>query len=203
MPEIEEITLDKEELILQFEDLGKKVNDYIQNLKKRSSDEILNGSAKKAHNLLQRILHMEEGIKQVNAAHQSFLELLNNEKSDQDEIFNSNNIVVNDGQKISYEKKGISNNGKLKLRIPLLKALIYLGGSASEEGITEYLQKEVRKYFTKKERENIEESDGKWLIELAQESDSMEAEDLILRDDSSGNWDITQKGIDYLAKNDE
>ena len=93
---------------------------------------------------------------------------------------------------------------KKRIRLPLLKSLIYLGGSASEDDIVEYLQKDMRKNLNEDELE-IDEStnEAKWVSNLKRECSTMRKEDLLISDKSGDRWSITQKGIDFLAKNDD
>lgn len=204
MSEVENISFSQSELEVFIQDFGEKINGYLSGLKKKSSDEILNGSVQKAQKLLDKIVLVEEGVDKVASAHEYLLALL-----EQSENGNIDSNYINEKFKGKIKSDSISEgeaqkriNGKF--RIPLLKALIYLGGSSEEDEMIEYIKKESTKILSKDEIDS--DSDGAestWISELRDQCAVMKDENLLKFDESRNQWEITQKGIDCLAKNDK
>ncbi len=200
MNETENISLNQDELEGFISDFGDKINGYLSDLKKKSSNEILNGSVQKAQRLLDKIVLVEEGVDKVNSAHEYLMAIL-----DQSETQNIDSKYINEKFRGKSEKGTDKDNfgdkSMEKFRTPLLKALIYLGGSAEEDEIIEFIRKESNKLLTKQEQQKNGEEE-KWISLLRKQSDCMKQEELLRFDDSRNQWEITQMGIDRLAKSD-
>ncbi len=203
--------ISREEVEIFLKEFNDKINGYILSLKKQSSEEILNGSAQKAQLLLNKVIRVEDGVKNVTASHNMLFGLLNDDSSVQSSI--KQNDAVSDSEtqikssesdKNVFDNKSLEESVSVKYRKPLLKALIYLGGNAKEEDILEFVYKEVKKKLT--DEELSVNGDGKtklWIRDLREDSDVMVSEGLINKDTDVNTYEITQSGIDYLAKNDE
>jgi hypothetical protein len=189
-----------------------KIKGYMLSLKQKSSDEILNGSAQKAQDLLNKIIKFEDGVKNLTEAHLKFLELLsdNNSKVEKKSFENISFKGIDSpgteesDQLVEHDQKEKNGGSSKKYRMPFLKALIYLGGNAREDDVLEFVHKEVKKNLT--EEELSINGDGKtkiWIRNLRKDSEVMVSEGLLNRDPEENSYEITQTGIDYLAKHDE
>ena len=182
--------------VLEFEE---RINNYLKYLKKQSSEEILSGSIQKAQMLINKILQLENGITKVNVAHDNFLKIINGNNSHD---IGSEAIM----KKFKGETEANKNSNKefkdtthYRLRVSILKALIYLGGSAGEEDLIEYIRKESLK--NTKDRKMLADSEEHDLNSLFKnEVELMEKENLITSEKSVSRWSISQTGIDYLAR---
>ena len=204
MSEVENISVCQSDLKMFMNEFGEKIRGYVANLKQKSSNEILNGSVQKAQRLLDKVVLVEEGVDKVTTAHEFLLAIL-----EQSENENIDSEFISD--KFRGKVKNSSDNPSdtvkeksARFRMPLLKALIYLGGSSDEEEIVEYIKKEPAKILSKEE---IDSNDGdkepNWISEIRQQCKIMNLEKLIKFDESRNQWEISQKGIDCLAKNDK
>lgn len=204
MNEVENISVSQNELQSFINDFGEKIRGYISNLKQQSSDEILNGSVQKAQRLLDKIVLVEEGIKKVSSAHEYLLAILEqseNGKIDSDYI---NEKFKGRDKNTSGNSSEFEKDKSERFRLPLLKALIYLGGSSDEAEIIEYIKKDPGKVLSKDEIEsNSNGKEAKWISEIRRQCKIMKDENLLKFDESRNQWEIRQKGIDCLAKNDK
>lgn len=198
-----DITERQNEINETFNSLFGNVDDLISSMKQKSSEEILNGSVVEAQKLLNQIL-----------PYQTFYEKLQEAKS----IFNqigsvSAEEIAQAKEKIEalnqeeIDKEVEKTTGKdevtsqINYRIPILKALIFLGGSSEEVEVTEFVKKEMKDKFTEKDME-VPEGDKRerWISNLYFETATMVDEGLLSNEAPKNNWEIAQKGIDYLSK---
>ncbi len=201
-------SLDKNEILHAFENVYDKINDYVSGLKQQSSDEILNGSLEKAQKLLNELVPYENVVKKLTEAKELFDQINNgqngksgkveekneqNDENDSDEFF--------DPQALEEETGNDVLTPESEFRIPMLKGLIYLGGSAAIDEVIGFVKKDMKNKLTGKDTEIIND-DGleKWHESLLIESERMIEEGLITNEKKEGYWEIVQKGIDYLSK---
>jgi len=202
MAESNDIQALKKELEELVKSINSKVDSYIQVLKVKSSDEILSGSISEAQKMLGQIVPIEEGYRQLSGCHDIFLEVLNGN-------YTVNESEVKAGEthsKSEYSKEG-DNSESLNYtsdkiyRAPILKALIYLGGSAKLEEVTEFIKKEMKNKFKPADLEKGKNGfDKLWIEMINKQKEQMVNEGLITEDKIEKDWEIVQKGIDYLAK---
>lgn len=193
-----------DELLTLGKQFGNKVDAFLKNLKKSSSQEVLNGSIKKAQDMLNHLLLVEEKFKKLNNNVDEFLEALKHFKD-----FNSaaEERLISPQQpsftsvKKNYEVKPDGSNQKIKLNI--LKGLIYLGGNGNRDDVGEFVYDELKRIDKNylKEMNLVDNLDGLQQI-LVNESRKMLEEKLINIADEGQKWEILPKGIDFLAKND-
>jgi len=203
----EQIIKSKEEITSLFSSLFNNVDSLISDMKLHSSEEILNGSVLEAQKLLSQILpyqnfyeklveakkvydHLESVPKETIQLTKEKIESLNQEEIDEEikEVNVANEVVPDITTQINF-------------RIPILKALIFLGGSSEETEVTEFVRKEMKNKLTEKDVE-IDEGEDKerWLNNLYFETATMIDEGLLIKESSNKSWEIAQKGIDYLSK---
>jgi len=73
--------------------------------------------------------------------------------------------------------------------------------SSEEIEVTDFVKKEMKKKLTEKDLE-VPKGDDKerWLSNLYIETTTMIDEGLLSKESSNKNWEIAQKGIDFLSK---
>jgi hypothetical protein len=181
-----------ESLILS---INSKIKDYLQQLKQKSSEEILNGSITEAQKIINRILPIEKGYEKLDECHRSFLSLLEGGKTSVE----FSDKTENDLTQLDLSDMDFTPNEQY--RVPILKALIYLGGTAKPVDIVGFIEKEMAKKFKAGDHEKGTNGFEKLWIEMINvEKDNMINEGLISYDNKEEQWEIVQNGIDYLAQ---
>lgn len=202
----EKIKENKDEITTSFLELFEKADNLISEMKLQSSEEILNGSIEKAQKLLQEIIPYQTFYQKLEETKNAFDAIGQVSADDIEKV--KEKIETLDQEQIDKEVKeanetneGTEVTSPINFRIPILKALIYLGGSSEEVEVTEFVKKEMKGKLTKKDLE-ISENESKeiWLDNLFSETSTMVNEGLLSRESSNKNWEIAQKGIDYLSK---
>jgi len=221
----------KKELEELVKSISSKVDSYIQVLKLKSSDEILSGSIQAAQKLLNQIAPIEEGYKELSESHDKFFEVLNGDYTAvESEITVAESEVTVDKSEATVDKSEAtvdkseatvdkseakaaktaakSENAKdgdytadKIYRVPILKALIYLGGSAKLDEVAEFIKKEMKNKF--KPADLVKGNNGfdkLWIESIHIQKEKMVKEGLVLEDKNDKVWEIVQQGIDYLAK---
>ena len=130
-----------EEINSAFNLVFDTINGYVGNLKKKSSDEILNGSISEAQKLIDEILPYEGVVKKLVEA-KLLLENIQsgNGKNVKEENFNSDEQKTSKNDSEEFNEESAEITPKEKFRVPILKALIYLGGSASIDKVVEFVK---------------------------------------------------------------
>lgn len=200
----------------EFEDSLKKIDagvkDYITGLKKQSSEEILDGSVETAQSLISRIIPVETLYKKLAKTQTELLELINNQlnggeesKADEDDSDNSESEEKTDTQKEEKKVEAPKKEDKISeqkvYRIPILKGLIYLGGSAEVPDVVDFIKRDMKNKFTESDLEFIRTKEDDWFKVVEAEKNIMKDEGLLSAASENESWEIVQKGIDYLAKN--
>lgn len=206
----EQLKNSKNEIDESFVSLFKNVDNLIVDMKLVSSEEILNGSVEEAQKLLQQILPYQKFYNKLKETKSVFdeisgvskedLELVKEkiEALDQKEVDEEVNVAKEEIEVIEEELEVTS---QINYRIPILKALIFLGGSSEEIEVSDFVKKEMKNKFTKLDLEKPEDGDKEnWLNNLYFETATMIDEGLLANESSNKNWEIAQKGIDYLSK---
>ena len=186
--------LDSKELEALILSINSKVKDYLQQLKQKSSEEILNGSITEAQKIINQILPIEKGFEKLDTCHRSFLSLLAGNLTEF-----SDNKPENGLNQLDLSDMDFTPNEQY--RVPILKALIYLGGTAKPVDIVGFIEKEMSKKFKAGDHEKGTNGFEKLWIEMINvEKDNMINEGLISYDSKEEQWEIVQNGIDYLAQ---
>jgi len=198
MEKSKDVMIDKSELEKMINSIGEKVSDYVKSLKKQSSEEILNGSLVEAQKIISQILPIENEYKQMEMSHTSFLKVLNGKKI----IDSSTKTKVSEKLEINkLDLSGMDFTANETYRVPILKALIYLGGSAKLNDVIGFIEKEMKNKFKPADQEKGTNGFEKLWIEMVNtEKENLVLEGLITEDKSGGQWEIVQSGIDYLAQ---
>ncbi len=198
MEKSKDAMIDKSELEKMINSIGEKVSDYVKSLKKQSSEEILNGSLEEAQKIISQILPIENEYKQMKMSHTSFLKVLNGKKI----IDSSTKTKVSEKLEINkLDLSGMDFTANETYRVPILKALIYLGGSAKLNDVIGFIEKEMKNKFKPADQEKGTNGFEKLWIEMVNtEKENLVLEGLITEDKSGGQWEIVQSGIDYLAQ---
>lgn len=196
----------KEAIRSLFNELFNNVDDFISGMKLQSSEEILNGSVEEAQKILNEILEYKNFHEKLKEAKIEFDKIDKVTKEEIEEV--KEKIETLDQEQIEEELKEQNEETKendvtsqVNFRIPILKALIFLGGSSEEVELTDFVKKEMKDKFTKKDLEIPEGEDKeRWISNLYFETATMIDEGLLSKDSSNKSWEIAQKGIDYLSK---
>ena len=201
----ENIKKTKEEINSSFSSLFSGVDNLISDMKLHSSEEILNGSVQEAQKLLSQILPYQNFYEKLVEAKSVFDQLESVPKEAIEEakkkIKSLNQDEIDEEVKESNEEQESDFTTQINFRIPILKALIFLGGSSEEVDVTEFVKKEMKKKLTEKDCEVPEGEDKeRWLSNLYFETATMIDEGLLAKESSNNTWEIAQKGIDYLSK---
>ena len=198
MEKLKEISIDKKELEKIINSIGVKVGEYVNYLKKKSSEEILNGSLVEAQNIIGQILPIEGEYKQMASCHKSFLAILNGNISED----SSNRKEVSEKSELNkLDLSDMDFTSNEIYRIPILKALIYLGGSAKLPDVAGFIEKDMKNKFKPADQEKGTNGFGKLWVEMVNtEKENMVSEGLISQDKSGEQWEIIQSGIDYLSQ---
>jgi hypothetical protein len=173
-------------------------------MKLLSSEEILNGSVVEAQKLVGQILPYQNFYEKLQETKKVFDGISGGISSSEIELVKEKLETMDQkeiDEKVEEVKEEEDVTSQNNFRIPILKALIFLGGSSEEIEVTEFVQKEMKKKLTKKDLEKPEgEEKERWLSNLFFETATMVDEGLLIKESNSKNWEIAQKGLDYLSK---
>ena len=196
---IQAVKLELEELV---KSINSKVDSYIQALKLKSSDEILSGSISEAQKMLNQIVPIEEGYRQLSGCHDIFLEVLNgNYTINESEVKAGKTYSKSENSKEGDDSESLNYTSDKMYRVPILKALIYLGGSANLDEVAEFIKKEMKNKFKPADLEKGKNGfDKLWIEMIHTQKVEMVNEGLVTEDKNEKVWEIVQQGIDYLAK---
>jgi len=200
-----DLNSNKAELEGLINSIGSKVSEYLSSLKQTSTDEIMSGSIPEAQKLLNKILPIEEGYQKLTVCHTEFLKILSQEgsvtaKKETKTEKNKSNESDADLKKIDLSDMEFTPSSLY--RVSILKALIYLGGSAKLAEVASFIEKEMKSKFKPADNEKGANGFGKLWIEMVNaEKENMISEGLISEDKEGNQWEIIQEGIDYLAQN--
>ncbi len=200
-----DLNSNKEELEGLINSIGSKVNEYLGSLKESSTEEIMNGSIPEAQKLLNKILPIDEAYQKLTGCHTEFLQILNaegklNKVKDEKKEQKNDSGEESDLKKIDLSDMEFTPSSLY--RISILKALIYLGGSAKLAEVASVIEKEMKGKFKQADNEKGANGFGKLWIEMVNaEKDNMISEGLISEGNEDNQWEIIQSGIDYLAQN--
>lgn len=193
----------KSELESLVNSIGSKVSEYLSSLKQSSTEEIMSGSIPEAQKLLNKILPVEEAYQKLISSHSEFLKILNDDspvsakKSNKSEDKNEKEAEL---EKIDLSDMEFTPSSLY--RVSILKALIYLGGSAKLTEVASFIEKEMKGKFKPADNEKGTNGFSKLWIEMVNtEKDNMITEGLINEDKEENQWEIVQEGIDFLAQN--
>jgi hypothetical protein len=195
----------KEEINESFNSLFSNVDNLISELKLKSSEEILNGSVVEAQKLLQQILPYQTFHEKLQEAKKVFNGINGNGVSADDIELAKERIEALSQEEIDQEVEEAKSEdeitSQINYRIPVLKALIFLGGSSEETEVMEFVKKEMKNKFTEKDKEIPEGEDKEmWISNLYSETATMINEGLLSDEAGKNSWEIAQKGIDFLSK---
>ncbi|MCF6269387.1 MAG: hypothetical protein L3J41_06745 [Melioribacteraceae bacterium] len=198
MEQLKDVIIDKEELEKMINSIGDKVSNYVKLLKRKSSEEILNGSIVEAQKIINQILPIEAEYREMAKCHTSFLNVLNGNKT----MNSLNKREIS--EKLELNKLDLSDmdfTPNDNYRVPILKALIYLGGSAKLPDVAGFIEKEMKNKFKPGDQEKGANGFGKLWVEMVNtEKENMVSEGLISEDNAGEQWEIIQNGIDYLSQ---
>lgn len=140
-----------------FSSLFNEVDNLISGMKIKSSDEILNGSVAEAQKLLEQIL-----------PYQNFYDKLFDAKQVFDEIPNT---ILESVRPEIEEVEEVNDNAEytsqINFRIPVLKALIFLGGSSKENEVIDFVKKDMKNKLSERDYEISEgQEHAMWIINL-------------------------------------
>ena len=199
MGNFKSVVMDRKELEDMIVSINVKVGEYIQALKHKSSEEILNGSILEAQKIINQILPIETEFEKMDACHNSFLSVIRNSI-----VANSSQNTSESSAKKDLEKLDLSEmefTSSELYRVPILKALIYLGGNARLSDVAGFIEKEMKNKFKKGDHEKGTNGFGKLWVEMVnREKENMVKEKLISEDKKNEQWEIIPNGIDYLAQ---
>ena len=199
MTKLVDAGIDRTELEQMINAIGDKVSYYVESLKRKSSEEILNGSLEEAQNIIIQILPVENEYKKLAESHNSFLNVL---KGNQTIDFSTKTAASEKSELNKLDLSDMDFTPNDTYRIPILKALIYLGGSAKLHDVAGFIEKDMKKKFKPGDQEKGANGFEKLWVEMVNtEKENLVLEGLISEDESSEKWEIVQNGIDYLSQN--
>ena len=198
-----DITDHQEEINETFNSLFGNVDNLISSMKQKSSEEILNGSVVEAQKLLNQILPYQTFYEKLQEAKKVFNQIGSVSAEDiaqaKEKIESLNQEEIEKEVEKSNNKDEVTS--QINYRIPILKALIFLGGSSEEIEVMEFVKKEMKNKFTEKDLDVPEgEEKERWISNLYFETATMVDEGLLSNEAPKNSWEIAQKGIDYLSK---
>ena len=198
-----DIVKSKEEINESFNSLFSNVDNLICDLKQSSSEEILNGSVVEAKKMLDQILPYQNFYEKLQEAKKVF-NGIRGVSADDIELAKEKIEALDQAEidkEVEAAKSENDETSQINYRIPVLKALIFLGGSSEVIEVTDFVRKEMKNKFTAKDLEIPEgEEKEKWINNLYFETATMVDEGLLSNESSKNTWEIAQKGIDYLSK---
>jgi len=203
--------LSDEEIKNTFSNLFDGVNDLISEMKLKGSEEVLSGSIEEAQKLLSKIVPYQNFYDKLKIAKNAFDDIdskpdekvkvekkqKNQEQSDDD----SDDEIFEEVENFEDEDKISIITPQESFRIPILKGLIFLGGSSEQEEIMEFVKKDMKNKLSKSDLEILEgQEQERWKDNLYSETATMIDEGLLSNESTDKKWEIAQKGIDYLGK---
>ncbi|MFZ1291588.1 MAG: hypothetical protein WAR79_15940 [Melioribacteraceae bacterium] len=203
------------EIKKNFNSLFDNVDNFITDLKLKSSEEILNGSITEAQKLLSKIIPYQNFYEKLKNARQAFYEIEMQSETKREikkeikkeivEITESeefdDDIFEEDDENENNEDEQVSVTAQNNFRIPILKSLIFLGGSSEETEVIDFVKRDMRNKLTSADFEKPNGDDKEvWLTNLYFETATMVDEGLLTYESSNKKWEIAQKGVDYLGK---
>ena len=199
MGDSKSVVMDRKELEDLIVSINIKVGEYIQSLKHKSSEEILNGSILEAQKIINQILPTETEFKKMDDCHNSFLSVIRNSIVANSAQNTSESSTKEDLKKLDLSEMEFTSSELY--RVPILKALIYLGGNAKLSDVAGFIEKEMKNKFKKGDHEKGTNGFGKLWVEMVnREKENMVKEKLISEDKRNEQWEIIPNGIDYLAQ---
>lgn len=198
------------DIIKSFEICREKIQSHIHELKLISSDEILNGSLEEAQKILAKISPVEISANKLLEFHDEFISTIqsvniqSNGSGDNGELSNQSKSAKVSGERVSNNLRNFKSTesfvSQIEFRLSILKALIYLGGSAHVNDVMKFIEKDMRKKLQESDFQ-IPKGDElkRWEKMVKQEREIMEAKGLVNENASTGVWEIAQTGIDYLS----
>ncbi len=205
----------------EFEDSVNKIDTgvktYITDLKQKSSEEILNGSVEEAQSLISRIIPVETLYNSLSKTQSELLKLIHNQMNNNgaghSEVEDEKKESGSDDKKEPQPEDEVKEEPKDKpqksddqlsdqkaYRIPILKGLIYLGGSAEVPDILDFVKRDMKNKFTDKDSDLIRNDEKEWIKIVEAEKEIMKNEGLLSSASENNSWEILQKGTDYLSK---
>jgi len=208
-----ELNNHRNEILNSFKGIDDKIKNYVSALRKKSSDEILNGSVIEAQRLISQIIPIEEASVKIKKNQQDLIKILESQVENENPQPAAPEIIIENNEylKSEPEEKSIVDEyvvnpdedftPQYAFRTPILKALIYLGGSAPEKDIITFIEKDMKNKFRDKDHEIFNgHNEKRWITLMRNEREEMVTEGLLATETGDGNWEIVQKGIDFLAK---
>ncbi len=193
------LEINKKELEELVSSINSKVDEYIKTLKRKSSEEILEGSVLEAQKIINQIMPIENEFKKMDEAHSSFLSVLLNKSEETTTTSTQIQTEKSDLEKLDLSEMDFTPQEYY--RVPILKALIYLGGNAKLSEIAGFIEKEMKNKFKKADHEKGTNGFEKlWIEMVSREKENMINEKLISEDNKGEQWEIIQNGIDYLSQ---
>jgi hypothetical protein len=113
-------------------------------------------------------------------------------------------VLPNDTKKNNTKRTHLSPGVKTPneaYRIPILKSLIKLGGSAKARDVLEIVEIEMRDRLKAVDYELLSSGRARWKSSASWERSTMKDEGLINPESPHGTWEITDKGRSFLEKN--
>ncbi|NOX19067.1 MAG: hypothetical protein GXO87_12405 [Chlorobi bacterium] len=202
MSSVSETEKKRKELEEAFAACHLKIEEFLKSLKQYSSEEVLNGSIENAQKILNEILPIENESKKLMDSENKFIQMISN--------FKFNSAVGEDsktGMKDEISFTGDSKNGldksapaRKNYRMQILKALIYLGGSARVDEVLGFIERDMKGKFSSDDLKPFNDDETVWQHSVKKEREDMLKEGLLSAESSNGTWEIVQKGIDFLSK---
>lgn len=202
MSSVSETEKKRKELEEAFDACHQKIEEFLKSLKLYSSEEVLNGSIENAQKILSEILPIEHESKKLMESEDKFMKMIS--------AFKFNSVAGKSLKSVPKEEVNFTGDTKNGLdksdsthknyRMQILKALIYLGGSARVDEVLGFIERDMKEKFSDDDLKSYNDDETVWEHSVKREREEMLKEGLLSAESSNGTWEIVQKGIDFLSK---
>lgn len=100
----------------------------------------------------------------------------------------------------SRPSNGHRQTPQIAFRIPILQALIELGGTGHPEEVLKIVERAMADQLNAFDRENLDSGEVRWRKSALWQRHTMKDEGLIKQNSPRGIWEISEKGRDYLNR---
>ena len=180
----------KNEVVAAFEILMEEIELVIDSLKKEGANALQRSEYDKAKTIIENATALENFRNKVK-------QLQNEWRS----RFSSISVRRTKKRKITSKLKRGLRTPEEDFRIPILKALIELGGKDSMANVLQLVEKQMKDKLNKYDYQILPSSNTmRWKNTAQWCRNTLVQEGLLKNDSPKGTWEISEKGIKYLQQ---